>query len=237
MTRLATGTRVAAAIVLSLALLSCERSSRRASHQHQPNLVFDPTEVDLGRLTAGQVVTTSVRATNVSSKALIINNLNGGCACVAQIADARPLLPGGSRDIVIELSTKALVDGPLTRHITFSTDDTPRGKHTITLTADVVHEFEVLPTVLDFGRISSRSTARRDIDVVARRSGVAFTGVRTTNSAISVKLLGRSSASRLTAVASLRPLSKPGDHYGVLIIETSSEFNRQIRIPIFVTVE
>jgi hypothetical protein len=56
------------------------------------------------------------------------------------------------------------------------------------------------------------------------------------NKAIGASVHYRSDG-RLTAIATLNAAAKPGEYYGVLIVETTSEFNPQIRIPVFATIE
>lgn len=226
------------AVIIMIALIGYDLRARRAfglTPTPQPALILDRSEIDLGRVIAGQVVRTSVRVTNTGPEPLVIGDLEAGCSCVARLGDLKPLLPGESRDIVVELSTKDLVAGSLTRRVTFTLNGKPQGKYAINLKAALEQEFDVSLALIDFSA-ASRSGDRREIEIVARRSGVVFEGISTTNDAVDVKLQRRS-GQRATAVATLRANSEPGEHYGVLIIATSSEFNPQIRIPVFATIK
>jgi hypothetical protein len=194
-------------------------------------LAFDRREVELGAMYAGQVVKTTVTATNVGRRPVELANLQGGCACVAQAFVPGAILPGDSRDIVIELDTRQLSKGPLTRHVTFDINGRQQLAYTITLNGEILHEFDVSPGFIDFGAASLGTTDRRTVEFRVRRVGVTLRGIRATTDVVDIDELTRT-PQHLSVALSLKKAAAQGEIYGVLIVETSSEYNPEIRVPL-----
>lgn len=198
-------------------------------------LLIESRLVDLGRLVIGQRVSARVRVTNPGPSLVAVSDFVTGCACVAHINDLAPIPPGESAEIVVEIDTTTLTAGPLVRRVSFSTNGKADSRNMIEVTGTLEAEVDVRPPVLDFGEVAQGVGAQRSLSLAALRPGVTFESISTTNPAINV-VLHRHPAGGVTATASVSSASPPRAYYGVIIVGTSSVFNPEVRLPVFVTI-
>lgn len=103
-------------LVIGIVSLSCNQSDERLpsnlinnpssasgekSHQRVPQISFEKTSHDYGRLIMGEKVSYSFKFTNTGKADLIISNVSASCGCTVPRFTSNPVKPGESGTVTV----------------------------------------------------------------------------------------------------------------------------------------
>ncbi len=146
-----------------LALGACMRSAPRTARQ-PPQIVFEESSFDFGRVPRGTVVEHRFAVRNAGGLRLTIDKLRSACGCVAAVVPAPMLRPGatGTVDVRYDTSRDA---GPETRSVTVYSNDPRHPVTTLTLTGEVASDVAIDPAELYVGRVRRGEAAATQLRV------------------------------------------------------------------------
>jgi hypothetical protein len=91
-----------------------------------PDIVLDETEVDLGEVINGEVVTLEVTVRNSGSEALVIEAVTTSCGCTSAEVQPASIAPGSEGLLLIRYDSGAHgpeANGPVMRQIFIASND------------------------------------------------------------------------------------------------------------------
>jgi len=131
--------------------------------------------VDLGEVREGEIATAVFTVENRGDADLIINNVQATCGCTTvQLSDEeRVIPPGGRRDIEARFDTAERL-GTQRKPIMLMLNDPQESQITLTLVAEVVSLFKVLPAPLIHLRSAQRGAQLPPIDLFPYERAARF---------------------------------------------------------------
>jgi len=227
----------ACALMSMLALGGCMRSAPRTARQ-PPQIVFEETSVDFGRVPRGTVVEHRFAVRNAGGLRLTIDNLRSACGCVAAVAPAPMLRPGatGTLDVRYDTSRDA---GPETRSVTVYSNDPRHPVTTLTLTGEVMSDIATDPAELYVGRVRRAQAAVTEVRVRLASSIPADAAVvETTGAAITARLSGVDAALNNRRIrVEIRPDAPAGPFRDEITLRVAEAQPGMVTIPVVGRVE
>jgi hypothetical protein len=212
---------------------SCKPSGPRVD-------VLEPT-AQVGRVIRGQTIDQSFTLRNVGTAPLRLTGVDLACSCQAVPGFSREIPPGQSETIQMRVSTDRLPEGRqkgLAMRI--QTNDPAAPSIEFAIDAEIHSEFLVSEDWLDFGTVQQGSDVSRKFVVgVAAHSDSRVLGASSTDPAVNVAVRSKSGKGRqveVTVIASQRTTAPVGSHFGNVIVQTSSQYMPELRVPIFGTI-
>lgn len=102
-------------ILLIMCLVACEANTNNINSQKQNNEELAPTEISVdkathnfGNLNAGEIVVHTFVLTNTGKNNFIIERVKTDCGCIKASFNSKPVNPGESTRIEVELNTAGL---------------------------------------------------------------------------------------------------------------------------------
>lgn len=145
-------------------------SHEPAQPLHRPRATFDTLVQDVGEIRQGVKVERQFQLSNTGDDTLFVKTIDGGCACMAGLAGANVVQPGGSTTLAVQLDT-ALLEGEVNKSIIVSTNDPSAPTKELLLKAVVVPDFRFSAPVIDLGDIAPGSTRLQPVVITATRVG------------------------------------------------------------------
>ena len=119
-----------AALVLLLAGI-CQ-----AAEQRPARIVVEPTAFDFGKVLQGRTLTKEFAVRNVGGKDLVVERVAADCGCTVASFDLKPLKPGESRPLKVDLRTGSYL-GRIVKTVRVQSRDSKNPLVTIRLEAVV----------------------------------------------------------------------------------------------------
>jgi hypothetical protein len=213
---------VAALVAAPLAVCHFAGSARMA---------LDSGYFDASRIAQGTIVAHTFPFRNGGKRELRIVGVSPGCSCASAVW-TRSVPPGGSGEIVAQLFTSNL-EGRVTRTFAVESNDRWNSPVLLSIAADVVPQFTVVPRLVDFGTQPAGNTPGRTVFITREFGDSELLGARSSDSSVTVTLtvLG-GDRSRAQIDVMQRADAPPGTHFGNVVVRTSSGTKPELRIPI-----
>ncbi len=194
-------------------------------------MALDSGYFNAGRIAQGTIVAHTFRFRNGGKRELRLVGVSPACSCASAVW-TRSVPPGGSGEIVAQLFTSDL-EGRVTRTIAVESNDRRNSPVLLSIAADVVPQFTVVPRLVDFGAQPAGNTPGRTVLITREFGDSEFLGARSSDSSVTVTLtvLG-GDPSRAQIDVMQRAEAPPGTHFGNVVVRTSSSTKPELRIPI-----
>ncbi len=221
------------ALVIGLAVLAGGLGSRLYSHTMNPvpDVVVEPSSYDFGKSRQGQTLTHTFRLANRGPAPIVIVDTDSSCGCTTT-DDLTGRIIGGGQLFEVPVSIKTgPVDGPESGRITVSyrvasDASAPVQFKQVWVFTDVVPDYRVRPTLIDFGTIDHLNPVSRTVRLRPEAMpDVAILRLSGLHEAISVRQLDSLEPTNdklIEVTFSGRSLWKSGPFEGMASIDTSS---------------
>ncbi len=146
---------------------------------------------------------------------------------------AKQVAPGKTGKIEVSVKTQGLTT--VRKTVVVSSNDPQRPQLTLDLTATVEPEFELSDRAIYFGSVPSGQSVVKELFItIPPDKTVKVVGAESTDQYVSVKLESVSGAGgkKVKLVAIQKADAKPGYHFGIVLLKTTSVLNPEIRIPV-----
>ncbi len=147
-----------AAAILSVLVLTASCTE----HAPYPHAVITRDAFDFSRLTEGAVVTHGFSMYNTGTAPLRIQGIVPSCRCMFARVPDRVVAPGGRITMSVRLDTSGL-SGPVYGRVVVYTNDPADRLLFFTVRASVESAYSLEPPDVDFGTVSGRGPAVRDM--------------------------------------------------------------------------
>jgi hypothetical protein len=203
-----------------------------------PQIKFDQTTHDFGRVAMGQVVEHAFTFTNTGTGPLEILNVKPSCGCTQAGTHDRVVLPGARGRIPLRVSTTNL-NGPTDKSITVTSNSAEDASLVLHIKGTVWRPMECIPATVGFGRLSgaaaASSTAVRKATLKNNASVAARPKVlRSTNASFRTELSTLEEGKKYELSVSLHPPYQAGVTTGSVEIETGLADFPRLEVPVSV---
>jgi hypothetical protein len=202
-----------------------------AGRDSSPSIHVLPPASELGEVMQGQVVTGRVRVTNAGGARLSLTRVSTDCVTSVEIHGASELAPGAEREVTVRVNTATLPEGMTTRHVSFTSTDPRRPMVKIALRVVVKREISVVPRVVNLGTTRHGEGSTQELKL-SLMPGVYVTQVYSTDRQVSAHVDDSADQTGATRVVLTRTASTKGWHSGVVVLQTSSEYMPEVRVPV-----
>ncbi len=163
---------IRALIYYSLACLVCAQAASSGSGEElSPNPLGVSTEsVDFGTISAHKIHHKSVTIRNTSNRVVEIEPPESSCPCTEVSVDRLLIGPGKEVTLTIELDLSDYPSNQVRSTVSVSAKAPPNWTATVQVTADILPEFNVVPPVVDFGKVKLKSTPATSIKLTLGES-------------------------------------------------------------------
>lgn len=106
-----------------------------------PDLVLSDTEVDLGEVVNGEVLTIEIPIQNTGNKELVIEAVTTSCGCTSAEVKPTRIAPGGEGVLYVQYDSGAHgpeANGPVMRQIFIASNDPDQPEAEIRILANVI---------------------------------------------------------------------------------------------------
>lgn len=120
-------------LLIALALLAACNSAK-------PQIAAETTNIDLGDVPNGEVITRQIAIRNDGEATLNVQSLSTSCGCTTATLDAMQIEPGQSANLHITFDSGAHgpdLTGPLLRHVYVNSDDPTQPELIVELAANI----------------------------------------------------------------------------------------------------
>jgi len=232
MSRAASATASSAFTILVTVWCACGEEA--CIRDGEGRITLEPPQLSLGTAIAGQTLDGRFTLRNVGAGRLVIDSIEGDCACLATLRSRPVVPPNGEVSIDFQLNTSDL-RGKSRRRIRVYSNDRTRPVATAEIDVSVQRQFDVAPGLLDFGVVPFGTAVARSFAVNVSSPQLRLTGVRSTSPAVTAVVVTdgvpRNSASNLVQVTTAA--AEPGSFFGVVVVSTNSPLNPELRVPVF----
>ncbi len=157
-------------LVLGLAALAGGLGSRRYFHVSDgvKNVTVSPPDFDFGKVRQGQTLEHGFRLSNGGDVAIVISKAESSCGCTT-VKDlvGRTIAPGNGVDVPVSLHTgpgDGFESGRITLYYRSAVGvDAPVHFALARVAAEVVPDYRVRPTLIDFGTVNNLDAVSRTI--------------------------------------------------------------------------
>jgi Protein of unknown function (DUF1573) len=199
----------------------------------RPIAAFDSSRVDVGTVVQGQVISHDFTVVNTGRAELTITDVHPACWCTATVVSKAVLAPHEAGSIRVNVDTSH-IGSDINAGVIVDTNATGHRQIALTITGKVVRELDVSEPWIDFGTLRPHDTAVKDI-VITVAKAISVTSVRSTDDAVSAEIINAREPSETRAVTlhvKWLPTATTGAHAGVLVVDTTSRYRSELRIPI-----
>ncbi|MDQ3070325.1 MAG: DUF1573 domain-containing protein [Acidobacteriota bacterium] len=188
------------------------------------------TVVRVGVVPQGQTLIHRFAVVNVGTAPLTLGPIEASCGCTAMLLSSTAIEAGKTGHIDVTVTT-GLDDGLINRTVSIKTNDPRRRTLVLAIEADVRPEFTVTERLIDFGGVSGAKPVSRVLEIERVFGNAAVHSVTSTDALVDARL-EPTSPSSVRVVAVRRTTTHAGQHWGNLVLATTSAAMPEIRIPI-----
>jgi len=223
--------RVAAALGAGLAtLLAGVGCGRDRAPLPGPRLAAVRTEADLGPTAPGATVRHAFAVRNDGGRPLRLSALRTACDCRAIAAPGTTLAPGESGAIELDCTAPAAA-GRQRRTVTVYSNDAARPALTLAVAMEVEAEVAPLQERFYFGRARSGERTGRDLRLRLGRAEAVPRRAASRDGNFEARLERRNDQEWRVALT-VAPGTPPGRVEDVIVIETASERQPRLEVPV-----
>jgi hypothetical protein len=154
----------------------------------QPRIVFEKTELDLGKLAEGQPGKFAFAFHNEGQAELKILNVSKSCGCTKADSTKPVLKPGEKAEIVGELDTHNR-PGTQSKTVTVLSNDPLTPQVTLTFHAQVEQEIEIEPRYVNLGSVEMGDEVTQTVTIHNRsKNPMRIKGIESNNANIQVRV-------------------------------------------------
>jgi hypothetical protein len=217
--------------LFTILILSCYINVAHAQ------LAFNPPNVDLGEVKAGQVFSQQVKVTNLGTEPITVSDLKSSCGCIQPVLEPTTLPPGASGTLKLQINTISSNPGPTTYgvHLRYQLNGQLRDQLFV-LVSHVVQEIVVTPAALTFIGERPRPQVLTIFD--KRSTPIQPVGLETTSPFLAVEWIQPPQADLQPQYAlqlTVRDGLPAGQHDWEIVIHTKDPAYPALRIPIKIT--
>ena len=198
----------------------------------RPSVVFDSISKDLGRLTQGEAARWVFAFSNKGAGTLEILSVETSCGCTTALLSAKKVAPGKSGRIDVKIDTAGMFD-EMGKQVYVKTNDPRHSDVTLTIRAIIEPEIEMSDTGIFFGNAPRGKEVRREVILtIPAQKSIRILSAESTDPKVAVKLqLEPGSNSKKWRLIAIRKAdAKPGDHFGEIVVKTTSSLTPTISI-------
>jgi hypothetical protein len=209
--------------------------------QSGPKLTVDPTIIDLGAVSQGDVKDVSFTLRNEGDATLTVKAVRPTCGCTV-VDYVKTVAPGSEGAVKAKLDTAGF-KGPISKSILVMTDDPINPTMTLAIKADVKPYIEVLPRPLvRFNALQLEAVEQKVVIAATERTkGFKITKVTSDNDAITPEFRKLEAAEMVEGKAepqyeltlTLAADAPVGPLNSVVTVETDSAKARKIQVRVF----
>ena len=203
-----------------------------------PQLVIDEPVFDFGTVEQGTSVEHTFRLRNTGHAELRLDHVKTSCGCIAGLASASDIPPGGEGRVNVVLDTTRIA-GHTTKVVTVYTNDPVAPSAGLALNGSVTTDIVASPSPLYLGKLRRGEAVEREIRVAAGRPGATYevTAVEHTNPALRTSLERLPDGSGQRVVVTLEPHIPLGRFNDQLVLRTTSPRQPALTVSVFASVE
>ncbi len=203
-----------------------------------PQLVIDEPVFDFGTVEQGTSVEHTFRLRNAGHAELRLDHVKTSCGCLAGLASASEIPPGGEGRVNVVLDTTRIT-GHTTKVITVYTNDPGAPSAGLALNGSVTTDIVAAPSPLYLGKLRRGEAVEREIRVTAGRPGATYevTAVEHSNPALHTSLERLPDGSGQRVVVTLEPHIPLGRFNDQLVLRTTSPRQPALTVSVFASVE
>ena len=146
---------------------------------------------------------------------------------------AKQVAPGKRGRIEVSVKTQGLT--AVRKTVIISTNDPQRPQLTLNLTAAVEPEFSLSDRAIYFGSAPAGQSVVKELFItIPPDKTVKVVGAESTDQVVGVRLESVSGAGggKVKLIAVRKADARPGYHFGMVLLKTTSVLNPEIRIPV-----
>ena len=203
-----------------------------------PELVIEEPVFDFGTVEQGTSVEHTFRVRNAGRAELRIDHVKTSCGCLAGLASAADIPPGGEGRVNVVLDTGRIV-GRTTKVVTVYTNDPAAPSAGLALSGAVETDIVASPAPLYLGKLRRGEAVEREIRVTPGRPGASYevTAVEHTNPALRTSLERLPDGAGQRIVVTLEPHMPLGRFNDQLVLRTTSPRQSSLGVSVFGSVE
>src|SRR5439155_1481889 len=177
------------------------------------------------------------RLRNAGHAELRLDHVKTSCGCLAGLASASEIPPGGEGRVNVVLDTTRIT-GHTTKVITVYTNDPGAPSAGLALNGSVTTDIVAAPSPLYLGKLRRGEAVEREIRVTAGRPGATYevTAVEHSNPALHTSLERLPDGSGQRVVVTLEPHIPPGKVEGTVEIFTDHPDEGRLVVPLYAIV-
>jgi hypothetical protein len=200
----------------------------------QAQLTFNPPNIDLGEVKAGQVFAHQVKVTNTGAEPITVSELKSSCGCIQPVLDPSTLAPGATGTLKMQINTLTSNPGPTTYGVRLRYQLRGQLREQLyVLVSNVVQEIVVTPAALTF--IGERPRAQVLTILDKRSTPIQIIGMETTSPFLAVEWIQPPQTDPQAQYAlqlTVREGLPAGQHDWEIVIHTKDPAYPALRIPI-----
>jgi hypothetical protein len=199
-----------------------------------PTACFPEPVYDFGTAIVGHVIKHVFVFTNTGSRTLEIRDVKSTCGCTSAGAWSRAVEPGGRGTVPVEFHTDHF-NGPVTKPITVTCNDTNRPGLTLELKGFVWHPIDVSPTAAAFsGVLDSPTNMYRTIGITNREEqALILSEPKSNQRSVAADLVTNVPGKNYELTVRLVPPLGGGNVFGEISVTTSSTNMPIIKVPVW----
>lgn len=146
---------------------------------------------------------------------------------------AKQVAPGKSGKIEVNVKTQGQT--ALHKSVVVLTNDPKQPQVTLSLTGTVVPEFGLSERTIYFGSVPPGKEVVKNLFItIPPDKSVKVLSAESTDQYVTVQLepAAGSNGKKVKLVATQKPDTKPGYHFGMVVVKTSSTLTPELRIPV-----
>ncbi|MFH1562562.1 MAG: DUF1573 domain-containing protein [Nitrospirota bacterium] len=159
------------------------------SQEKKPIIAFEEERYDFGQIKQGEKITHIYKFKNTGQQTLVLEDIEIPCECTKAVASKEKILPGESEEITVTFDStgeRDRIDTP----ITIYSNDPNNPIVTLTITGEVIPEINIVPRVLNFGRIERGKYISKKLRVAFNfQHQLKITGLNPSSRFITSKIL------------------------------------------------
>jgi hypothetical protein len=207
------------------------------SNHAQAQLAFNPPNIDLGEVKAGQVFAQQVKVTNTGNEPIAVSELKSSCGCIQPVLEPSTLAPGASGTLKMQINTLASNPGPTTYGVRLRYQLHGQLREQLyVLVSNVVQEIVVTPAALTFIGERPRPQVLTIFD--KRSTPIQLVGLETTSPFLAVEWVQPAQADPQPQYAlylTVRDGLPAGQHDWEIVVHTKDPAYPALRIPVKIT--
>jgi hypothetical protein len=149
------------------------------------------------------------------------------------LLSAKQVAPGQSGEIEVSIKTEGVT--AINKTVTVTTNDPRNQQIVLGITAIVEPEFALSERTIFFGNVPKGKEATKELVItVTSDKPLKLLGAESTEASFAVRLepVAGTNGKKTKLYAALKPDTKEGYHFGMLVIKTGSPLTPELKIPV-----